>query len=55
MDQSVEPCPPSDEYVAAWQAELQKRIDETDSGKGMLSDWRDAVARIREALVRARR
>jgi hypothetical protein len=40
------------EYEAAWNRELGARMQQVDAGTAGLSDWRDAIERIRKAIAR---
>jgi len=41
-----------EEHEAAWNAELQARMQQVDDGTIALSDWREAIERIRQAIAR---
>ena len=54
---SLEPTAPEsqNEVDAAWETELQRRVDEVDRGDAKMIPWQEAETRIREALKKARR
>ena len=37
-------------YDEAWEAEIQRRIDDVDSGKSQLSDWDEVKGKLFEGL-----
>jgi putative addiction module component (TIGR02574 family) len=41
------------EIEAAWAAEIDKRIDEIETGEAASSGWEEARARIRAAVIKS--
>jgi putative addiction module component (TIGR02574 family) len=51
---SLEPDDFDADSEAAWTAEIEARLALVEQGKFTASNWRDAVARIRESLSKGR-
>ena len=48
---SLESEPLDDDCDAAWEVELEARASAVAAGKHSVSDWREAVARVRDSLA----
>ena len=52
---SLEPVGPEgadDDVDAAWEGEIERRLDQVDRGEVELRDWRQSIERIRATLKR---
>jgi putative addiction module component (TIGR02574 family) len=47
---SLEPEGSDPDTEPAWEAEIESRLERIDRGQFAASDWREAIARIRQAL-----
>jgi putative addiction module component (TIGR02574 family) len=48
---SLEPASSDTDHEAAWAAEIEARLARVEQGNYSASDWREALARIRQSLA----